>query len=219
MAKKPYFLVTDILWDTDDEDVEDLPKACKVTVSEIAQYECCAEDEFEAEDRLVDYLTDKYGFCISSCSYELREITQKKSEGRASSQSVKKQEQQERFGLSKERYEQLREYYDNDNDWIKQLVEEWGVETCNRGYDLFDTYRWGSSKIVLVMLSQIDEVHAFDNDEEAAMQAERDGFCKIIPVSELPEIFDMKWFGWVDTPENRAAISRYCEECCAQIIK
>lgn len=44
----------------------------------------------------------------------------------------------------------------------------------------------------------------------AAKEAKRIGFCKIIPVKELPKGFDMRYFGWIDTPENRKAIENYC---------
>lgn len=47
------------------------------------------------------------------------------------------------------------------------------------------------------------------SDEDAARQAVSDGI-KIIPVKDLPENFDLKRFGWIDTPENRDAINAYC---------
>ena len=52
------------------------------------------------------------------------------------------------------------------------------------------------------------------DDEDCAIEAERSGFCKIIPVDELPENFDRRYFGWVDTPENRKAIQDYCDKYC-----
>lgn len=58
------------------------------------------------------------------------------------------------------------------------------------------------------------------DDEDCAIEAERSGFCKIIPISELPENFktewggDARWFGWIDTPENRKAIADYAKIYC-----
>ena len=54
------------------------------------------------------------------------------------------------------------------------------------------------------------------NDENAAIEAERTGFCSIIPVEELPENFEwdgcsLRWFGWIDTAENRQAIEDFCK--------
>lgn len=50
----------------------------------------------------------------------------------------------------------------------------------------------------------------FENtDYLAAKEAKRIGFCKIIPVKELPKGFDMRYFGWIDTLENRKAIENY----------
>lgn len=46
-------------------------------------------------------------------------------------------------------------------------------------------------------------------DEEAVNQAVADGI-KIIPIEELPDNFDMRYFGWLDTPENRSKIQEYC---------
>jgi hypothetical protein len=44
-----------------------------------------------------------------------------------------------------------------------------------------------------------------------AYQAAADGI-KIIHENELPENFDRKYFGWIDTPENRKAIDEYCSK-------
>ena len=51
-------------------------------------------------------------------------------------------------------------------------------------------------------------------DSSASIEIKRIGFCRIIPVDELPENFDRRYFGWVDTPENRKAIKAYCEKYC-----
>lgn len=47
-------------------------------------------------------------------------------------------------------------------------------------------------------------------DDLAALQAMEDGYCKIIPIEELPEklIDKYKFFGWVDTTENREKLEK-----------
>ena len=75
----------------------------------------------------------------------------------------------------------------------------------SRGYDIFDFDGTG-----MLEIEKIDEMHMFDSDEDAVEQAIKDGI-KIIPVEELPENFDRKYLGWIDTPKNREAIKRYCE--------
>ena len=100
----------------------------------------------------------------------------------------------------------------------KQIKEglEWGwaLDQCERGYDIFDYDGTG-----LLEISAIGDVYLVEgesdegyDDEACAIEAERSGFCKIIPVDELPENFDRRYFGWVDTPENRKAIEDYCQQ-------
>ena len=47
------------------------------------------------------------------------------------------------------------------------------------------------------------------NDFAAVSLAMQDGI-EIIPVEELPENFDRRYLGWIDTPENRSKIKAYC---------
>ena len=54
-----------------------------------------------------------------------------------------------------------------------------------------------------------DSMNVFEDDEQAVEAAVADGI-KIIPVDELPKNFDRRYYGWIDTPENRRAIQRYC---------
>ena len=56
-----------------------------------------------------------------------------------------------------------------------------------------------------------DSMDIFEDDEQAVEAAVADGI-RIIPVDELPESFDRRYYGWIDTPENRRAIQRYCDE-------
>ena len=75
----------------------------------------------------------------------------------------------------------------------------------SRGYDIFDFDGTG-----MLEIEKIDEMNMFDSDKDAVEQAIKDGI-KIIPVEELPENFDRKYLGWIDTPENRETIKRYCK--------
>ena len=66
-------------------------------------------------------------------------------------------------------------------------------------------------------LLNVESIGAFNYDEDAAREAKRIGYCKIIPVNELPYNFyidghDVRFFGWVDTPDNRKAIKEYCKK-------
>lgn len=76
----------------------------------------------------------------------------------------------------------------------------------NRGYYIIDFDCTG-----LLEIQKIDVMNVFESDEEAVEQAIKDGI-KIIPVDELPENFDRRYFGWIDTEENRKAIKEYCSE-------
>jgi len=111
-----------------------------------------------------------------------------------------------KYGISKKRMEQLKaKYGDHLDNYIEEILD-YGPDEVNRGYDMFYGHLDNACEI-----ESIDIVGAFTCDEDAAKQAEKDGFCKIIPVEELPEDFEYRRFGWVDTPENRAAIESYCK--------
>lgn len=56
-----------------------------------------------------------------------------------------------------------------------------------------------------------DSMNVFEDDEQAVEATVADGI-KIIPVDELPENFDRRYYGWIDTPKNRRAIQQYCDE-------
>lgn len=93
-------------------------------------------------------------------------------------------------------------------------MEGWSLEACERGYDIFDFDGTGMLEINAigdVYLVPGTNCDGYD-DEACAIEAERTGFCKIIPVDELPENFDRRYFGWIDTPENRKTIEDYCEK-------
>lgn len=106
--------------------------------------------------------------------------------------------------LSHERYEQLRKA-GKTNDDIIDLINNWGIEQVNKGYGIFEFSNTRMSEIC-----RIDEVGAFESDEQAVDAAIKDG-VKIIPIAELPETFDRLYLGWIDTPENRREIEAYAE--------
>lgn len=108
------------------------------------------------------------------------------------------------FGLNDERYAQMKSSgYDEDD--IREIVESWGVEQTNAGYGVFDFDGTG-----LLEVEAIGEIGAFAYDDDAVVAAVADGM-RFIPVAELPVNFDRRYLGWLDTPENRAAIKRYCD--------
>lgn len=61
----------------------------------------------------------------------------------------------------------------------------------------------------MLEIQRIADAGIFESDEEAVEQAIKDGI-KLIPVNELPETFDRRYLGWLDTQENREAIRDYC---------
>lgn len=87
----------------------------------------------------------------------------------------------------------------------------WDEEDARRGFIIFDYDCTG-----LLGVEAICDCYPNGDydDEAAAREAERIGFCKIIPVDELPDFYNangdnMKWFGWVDTKENREFIDKW----------
>jgi hypothetical protein len=112
-----------------------------------------------------------------------------------------------KFGLTKERYEQMMEVWGNDEEAVKDVVYDWGPDSCNKGYEIFNFDGTG-----MLEIEAIGDVGCFD-DDEATEQAIKDGI-KIIPVEELPEKFNRKYLGWIDTEANRKAIQEYCNKYC-----
>ena len=112
-----------------------------------------------------------------------------------------------KMGLHEDRLQQMLKSWHGDIEQVYTVVEDWGVELCNKGYDTFDYDGLG-----LLEIEAIIDVDAFD-DDEAVNHAIADG-VKIIPVEELPEKFDKKFLGWIDTPENRRNILEYVDKYC-----
>lgn len=110
-----------------------------------------------------------------------------------------------KYGLTDERYGQMLKSLGNDKE-VETAVEDWTVAVCNRGYEIFDFDGTG-----MLEINKVDAVGAFKDDEEAVEQAIKDGL-KVIPVEELPENFERRYLGWIDTPENRKAIQDYCSK-------
>ena len=75
---------------------------------------------------------------------------------------------------------------------------------AKKDYDIFDFDGTG-----MLEIEKIDEENVFTDDEEAVEQAIKDGI-KIIPIEALPENFDRRYLGWIDTEENRKRIAEYC---------
>ena len=106
-------------------------------------------------------------------------------------------------GLEENRYLHFKKLGYEDDD-IESIIEDWGLENVNKGYDVFDFDGTG-----MLEVEAIGDVDAFDTDEDAVEEAIADGI-KIIPTYELPNNFDRNYLGWIDTPENRKAIEKYC---------
>ena len=106
-------------------------------------------------------------------------------------------------GLEEKRYLHFLKLGYEDDD-IESIINDWGLENVNKGYDIFDFDCTG-----MLEIEAIGDVDAFDTDEDAVEEAIADGI-KIIPAYELPNNFDRKYLGWIDTPENRMAIEKYC---------
>lgn len=103
---------------------------------------------------------------------------------------------------------------------IEGMKLGWTREESERGYVICDFDGTGLLEIERlddVVLNTDDERYYDVMDEDCAIDAERSGFCKIIPVEELPKNMiydgnDRRYFGWIDTPVNRKRISEFFKE-------
>lgn len=73
------------------------------------------------------------------------------------------------------------------------------------GYNVTDFGGGGMLEIQMV-----DDMARFESDDEAVEAAMADG-VRIIPVEELPECFERRYLGWLDTPANRERIAEWAE--------
>lgn len=99
--------------------------------------------------------------------------------------------------------------YPTEEEVSMLLDEGWSILQSVLGFGIFNYNGYG--------LLNVENIGAFNCDEDEAKEAERIGYCKIIPVDELPYNFyidgyDARYFGWVDTPDNRKAIKEYCKK-------
>lgn len=95
------------------------------------------------------------------------------------------------------------------SNWSREDIEaelsDWSDEDVSKGYAVFDFDGTG-----MLEIEEIGCMDAFDgSDDKATQKAIEDGI-KIIPIDELPDNFDRKYLGWIDTAENRKAILNYC---------
>lgn len=173
---------TNIEWDIDTEEDENEEE---VMADLNLPTEIELPDGMEDEEEISDYISDLTGFCHYGFVLE---------------------ESDPYFGLTEERYNQMMSYYNNDRDAVRQVVNDWTVEICNKGYGIADYDGTG-----MLEIQRIDAIGAFEYDDNSVEQAVKDG-VKLIPVEELPENFDRKYLGWIDTMENRQAIQEYCKK-------
>ena len=67
--------VSDIDWDTDGEDIPDLPDEVEIPVDDIIDPRDIEEDDINVnmyEDDISDWLSDRYGWCVNTFFAELR---------------------------------------------------------------------------------------------------------------------------------------------------
>lgn len=95
------------------------------------------------------------------------------------------------------------EFEDGSKEWL--LRGDFEIIEKIVGYGIFDFDNTG-----MLEIQKIDKVNIFKSDDEAVEQAIKDGI-KVIPVEELPQNFDRKYLGWIDTVKNREAIKKYCK--------
>lgn len=84
---------------------------------------------------------------------------------------------------------------------------------CHYAYELYDGKEYEITDFDgtgMLEIERYDAAKMFEDDETAVQQAIKDG-VKLIPIEELPENFERRYLGWIDTPENRKTIADYCK--------
>lgn len=90
-----------------------------------------------------------------------------------------------------------------EDNILNAIENGWNEEDARRGYAIcMSDYGNGAEHI-----EKIDIMDVFEDDEEAAEQAEKDGI-KIIHDIELPEEHQA---AYIDTPENRELLKSLIE--------
>ena len=79
IPEERYIIASDIKWDTDGEDVPSLPSM--VAINEVYLMHKTFEriedlDGAEIADRVVEYLSDMYGFCVFGCKWNFENESQ-----------------------------------------------------------------------------------------------------------------------------------------------
>lgn len=85
---------------------------------------------------------------------------------------------------------------------IEKFEGEWTEADIRRGYAIFSSDNFAGAKEI----QRIDEIAMFDGDEEAAIQAEKDGI-KII--RGIFDVDDENFAYYLDTPQNREILERF----------
>lgn len=87
---------------------------------------------------------------------------------------------------------------------VRAHTEKGGRYMREKGYAITDFDGTG-----MLEVQRVDKMGMYPDDEAAVRAAIADGI-KVIPVDELPDSFDRRYLGWIDTRENRRAILEYC---------
>lgn len=125
----------------------------------------------------------------------------------------------------------IKEYMDNErraemyvepNEEMKRVGKEHGYTDLEveRGYGIYEFDQTG-----ILIINRFDCMYVgtgidkYDDvtDEVCAAHANESGYCKIIPVNELPLHMmhkgeDKRCYGYIDTPENRQRIWEYFKD-------
>ncbi len=107
--------------------------------------------------------------------------------------------------------------YPTEKEIEYAIKNGWSKEEAERGFCVCDFDGTGLLEINAIFDAHTEETFDSYDDELAAREAEKIGYCKIIPINELPNPFsyfeynDRRYFGWIDTPENRKKIKEFCK--------
>ena len=130
--------------------------------------------------------------------------------------------------------EQMYEIYvGNDGEGLPDLTSDASIPKVTEALEVFrfdDFCDWTADQVKgfftpigyvicdydgsgMLEIQKNDDSDICITDMDAVNQAIEDGI-NIIPVEELPIDFNRRYFGWIDTPENRKQIQQYCLEHC-----
>lgn len=66
-----YFIISNIEWDTDGENIKNLPNEMGLTLTP-EDYE--DKEMEEIEENMIEFLSEEYGWCI--CDYSVKEVNE-----------------------------------------------------------------------------------------------------------------------------------------------